>query len=211
LQLQALVSGGFNGASDLRVALKGAGWDVIIIDDLSGLDATCRSLGPGSVDAYIQLPVDLDVGSDGPLERMHELLRRDVVERFSDATTVAPLLRRHARVVLVARRPLCADEVAIDDPDARRRLLQMLADAIETSAAERSVRAVVVDDVASHEIVGLAIAEATPPVPFASVNGGTLSAREAFSLADLGADLSYADWRHEVFSLAALDQPTYLG
>ena len=189
----ALVTGSPDRVPDITVALKSAGFDILAAGIQSPDDAP--DLEEGSVDCYVQLPVDGPRPAGGALHRARDVIAHEMVARFDGAVSFLPLLAPGAIMMLVAGgpdfEPGAAGRADADlTATAQRRLLEVLAEAILQDQGRAGVRATVVgEDRAPEEIAALA---ATPPDP-----------RPWQLYADVDPELGFADWRASVLCLAA--------
>lgn len=156
--------------------------------DLDSLGERCRELGKDSLDAYVQLPVDVP-SSEGPMvERVRSFLSSGLLRRFEAASAVLPCLREGSVVVFAAgQRP--GFEGAPDDRHARLELLRVLARAVLVELRERDVRTVILGDRRSPD----AIAEAT--------RRRTATSADTIGYATEEPDLTYDDWARELLAL----------
>ena len=188
----ALVTGSPDQVPDITVALKSAGFDILAAGVQSPDDAP--DLAEGSVDCYVQLPADGPPPTGGALRRTRDLLAGDMVGRFDTAIRFLPLLAPGAVVVLVADGPDVTTETdrpAHPDVTARRRLVEVLAEAILQEQGQIGVRAAVIGgDRAAEEIATLAATTAPEPRPW-------------WHYADVDPELGFADWRDSVLCLAS--------
>lgn len=170
-------------------ALRQAGAEVIAVDDLGKLSAALEDVPPGSLDAYVQLPVALAARGDTVVERVHRFLEDGLLARFTAASTILPAVSADGRVVLVGGHTL-VEASAPDDQSARLGLLNVLAHAVQAdmSGTKIQVRVLAHDEVAEH---------------IAAIALGAEPTREQ-TLADLMAQepkMSFDDWRIEVMGL----------
>jgi hypothetical protein len=189
----ALVTGSPDRVPDITIALKSAGFDILAAGVHSPDDAP--DLEEGSVDCYVQLPVDGPRSAGGALCRTRDVIAHEVVARFDSAVRLLPLLAPRATVLLVTDGPDPDDSPAgAPDPDrkAHRTLIGVLAEAILQDPRRAGLRATVVgEDRAVEEIAALAVHR--PPEP-----------RPWWLYADVDPDLDFADWRASVLCLASL-------
>ena len=181
----ALVTGTFEDAQGVALALKGEGLDVYLWEG-----PTTGAPEPpllGSVDCYVQLPPGPAQWSNagaGPLLPGPFLYRLDTV------AAVAPFLAHDAAVVLVVD--------GLDWDPSRRQALRALAEAaIAEQAGPGGRHLTVVDSGDVSQIAAVARQART-------------EARRV-SLADLAPDLPFTDWRNEVFNLTSGAGTTYFG
>ena len=187
----ALVTGSPERVPDIAVALKSAGFDILSAGPMSADDTP--DLEAGSVDCYVQLPVDGPQRGGGAL-RTRAMIAHQMASRFDTTASLLPLLAPSATVLLVTEDGDPADTA---DPDLTtlRTLAAALAEAILRDGAETGIRATVVgEDRAPEEIA--ALAGHRPPEP-----------RPWWLYATVDPDLSFADWRTSVLCLASLRNP----
>jgi hypothetical protein len=186
-----VVTGAAERVAAVSAALRDAGAKVTAVDDLSKLDEAVAGVAPGTLDCYVQLPVNVAPRGDAVIERVRNFLEDGLLARFAAASTMLPAVSDKGRVVLVGgNTPVEAS--APDDQSARLALLDVLAHAIQ---ADRSatrigvgVRVLPHDDSAEH---------------IAAVALGAEPTREQ-ALAELrarGPEMSFVDWRIEVMGL----------
>src|SRR2546423_7166618 len=187
----ALVTGAPDRVPDITLALKTAGFDILAAGISSPDEAP--DLEEGSVDCYVQLPVDGPLPAGGALRRTHDVIVHEMVARFDSALRLLPLLAPSATVVLVTEGPDAEDlATGSGDPDrkAQRTLVGVLADAILRDRSRAGVRARgVSEERGAEEIAALAAHRAPEPVPW-------------WLYADVDPELGYADWRAPALSLA---------
>ena len=216
MQFHALVTGPSDLIAEVGSPMSRAGWDVVGIDRPDLLGERCRALDPSSFDCYIQLPADIEGRSSTSLDRIKGLLGQSLVTRISAASTVLPLLRPGACVVLVpGERQTVGD--APDDRGARRRLLHVVAQSIMADTSGSNIGAFVTDeDWSADQIVDVVCHHALTAGAFeGDLQGHDRSGSRASSgspvLADVARDLAYSEWRNELFSLCGAPHRTYLG
>jgi hypothetical protein len=108
-------------------------------------------------------------------------------------SAILGVLRPNASVILVAGN-LPAELSAPDDTQARRALLEVLAQAIRADTAPDAVRTVIMDSARSADDIADLVVDASP----AKV---TMSA----DVAKRFPEMDYVDWRLEVLSLATIE------
>jgi hypothetical protein len=191
----ALITGSFTRRAEVGVALKEVGFDVADGGSPEDIGTMCSALGPGSFGCYVQLPRDGQKPCDGhgdattAIERLQRFLARGVLSRFDEAAEVVPLLRPGACTVLVAE-----THVTPAGPcglcRAHGDLLDLLARAIGTQS-RGAVRAVVVDDdCPSEELARIAA-------------GREWTGPRISYYAALAPELSFCEWRQDLYSRAA--------
>lgn len=182
----ALVTGSPERVSDIVVALKSEGFDILA----AGTDTpdTEADLAPRSVDCYVQLPNGAPPAEGTALGRARAVIAGELLARFDAAARLAPLLAPRATVVLVADQR--ADGPPLPDVRARWGLVRLLSEAILRDHGAAGVRTAVVDGAqAPAEIAALARSRSSGVEPWSSYSG-------------LAPDLGFADWRDEVLCLA---------
>jgi hypothetical protein len=159
--------------SDMSIALKSAGFDVVT----AAADACPVPGEVSSVDCYVQLPHEPPPQGGDALGWARNVAGQTLLARFDLAAQVAPLLLPQAKVVLVTNR------TAPRAPSIDARMLRVLTMAILADHDRDGARVAVVDDFRSPaEIARFAI-----------------SGAPAWSeYADLAPDLGFADWRNEI-------------
>ena len=171
-----LVSGPADEAAALACALRLQGFSTF------GLDLPPR-LGTGATGARPNRPVDCYVQLPPSAQRAdHGSPTRSLLLRVEAVSVVSPLLARDATVLMVA-----------DDCDRRRRdALRLMAEAALNDVGECRRSVVVLDE---------------PLSPTAMVAAARRREASKFplELASLSPELSYADWRNEIFSLTGRD------
>ncbi|MEP7036479.1 MAG: hypothetical protein ABI934_12890, partial [Actinomycetota bacterium] len=186
---KVVVTGAAERVAAVAAALRDAGAEVTAVDDLGKLEAVLAGIGPGSVDCYVQLPVQVAARGKAVIERVRNFLEDGLISRFTASSTILPTMSDGGRVVLVGgNTPV--EATAPDDQSARLALLDVLAHAIQAdkSATRIRVRVLPHDESAEH-IAAVALGgEPTREQALAS-----LRAREP--------EMSFADWRIEVMGL----------
>lgn len=189
----ALVTGSPERVAAVSAALGERGCEVVSVDDLDTLPAVCASLGPGSIDHYVQLPVNVPSSGGTVVSMLQAFLAGGLLARFEAASTVLGTLRPDASVVLVAGN-LPAELTAPDDRQARISLMRVLVQAILADTAPLVIRTAVVDRMRSpDEIADIAVDPAAK------------HRRVISDAAELYPEMSYVDWRLEVLSLATIE------
>lgn len=191
---QALVSGSDERVGQVAEALRAAGAEVVVSDVPSMLAEVLAGSAPGSLDCYVQLPVNVDVSGATVVGRVRMFLQKGLLARFDAVDLVMPALRDDAVVVLVSGNTAVQTDVMPDDSAARFALVNVLAHAIRAQGSPGKVRVRLLDsgsdpaDIASVALRG----EVVAPARLSQVK-----AREA--------ELSYEDWRAEVMGLATME------
>ena len=186
---KVVVTGAAERVVAVSAALREAGAEVTAVDDLGKLEAALAGMTPGSVDCYVQLPVQVAARGKAVIERVRNFLEDGLISRFTASSTILPAMSDGGRVVLVGgNTPV--EATAPDDQSARLALLDVLAHAIQAdkSATRIRVRVLPHDESAEH-IAAVALGgEPTREQALAS-----LRAREP--------EMSFDDWRIEVMGL----------
>jgi hypothetical protein len=176
----ALLSGPFERTSDVAVALKTVGLDVLIAGDGSGP-------GPGesaTFDCYVQLPGEVPARRDDALVWARAMVDRRVLARLDDVARVAARLSARGRVVLVA-------DPAGSDPAVELGLVRYLVEAVLAGKGRGQVPVAVMDGAAT-------------PAAIAAIVGVAGTASPAWTgYASLAPDAGFADWRNEVMTMSA--------
>lgn len=180
-----LVTGAPERAAQVASALRCAGAETSVVDDLHRLE---QHVCGRSFDAYLQLPVLIKTSGDSVVGRVEQFLTEGLLSRFRAATTVLPTLRPSARVVLVAGHTNI-DVDAPDDAAARGALLRVLAHALRAERAAERLSVRICDHTWTAQDLATAVLQPeewrTPPS-----SDPTDTTRTA-----------YADWRTEVLGL----------
>lgn len=187
----ALVTGGPARVRQVVPALRAAGFDVVEATDASEARAVLARPDVGPLDAYVQLPVDVETAAPMVTAQMAALLEQGIVGRFHTAEVVLGHLAPGAHVVLVPGN--LPPHVAVpDDHRARRSLLEVLAHALRADRAPQplSVR------VASEQHSPEAIAE---------LAGGADVPHPQPDYASMWPELSYDEWRLAVLGLDTME------
>ena len=154
----ALVTGALDRVPDIVIALKSGGFDILAAGVMS---PDAPDIEAGSVDCFVQVPVEAPPPQGGALRRTRALIAHELLARFDTAVRFLPLLAPGATVVLVAGGPDPDPDggPSSADPEhrARRALAGVLAEAIARECGRLGVRAVVIgEDRAPDEIAALA-------------------------------------------------------
>lgn len=175
--------------AEVSAALREAGAEVTEVGDLRKLDAVVAGFSPGTLDCYLQLPVQLAARGSTVTERVRNFLQDGLLARFSAAATMLQAVSDEGRVVLVGGNTLI-EASAPDDHGARLALLDVLAHAIQAdkAATRIAVRVLAHDEPAAH-IAAVAL-------------GGDPTGQQALAdLRDREANMSFEDWRVEVMGM----------
>jgi len=129
-----LITGAPKRAASLADTLRAVHLDVTVVEDLEDLPKVVDALAPGSIDAYVQLPIKVRATGTSAVELVGDFLAQGIVARFESVRIVLPKLSDDAGVVLVSGNS--PDGVrTLDDRQARLALLTLLSHAVR---AERS-------------------------------------------------------------------------
>ena len=183
-----LVSGAPDRIEAVSRILREHDCQVVEVDDLARVPQACAEAGPGTFDAYVQLPAAFAIEGTTAIERLHHLFVKGVLARFPAMNAAVPALRPGGRITLVAW-PLPAEVATDDDIEARRALFRVLAHAAQADGGDETVVRV--------------LGSATPPEDIAAAALGREAARPA-SVESLSA-VSYADWRVELLGLVSVE------
>lgn len=189
----ALVTGSPERVSDIAIALKTAGFDILSAGAISPEDVP--DLEASSVDCYVQMPMDPPVSGGGALRRARDVIAHEMVSRFDAAAQLLPLLSPTATVLLVTEGSDVVEESAGrvgPDQKAVRTIVGVLAEAILRDCGRSGVRtSVVAEDRAPYEIAALASHRPPEPLPW-------------WLYASVDPELDFADWRNSILCLASL-------
>jgi hypothetical protein len=172
-----LVSGPADEATALASALRSQGYSTFGLDLPPQLGTGAAGARPiHPVDCYVQL-------SPNPDRNGHGSPTRSLLLRVEAVSVVSPLLAHDATVLMVA-----------DDYDRRRRdALRLMAEAALNDVGECRRSVVVLDEPLSASAMA------------AAAMRRELNSKFPLSLAGFAPELSYADWRNEIFSLTGRD------
>jgi hypothetical protein len=159
--------------SDMSIALKSAGFDVVT----AAADACPIAGEVSSVDCYVQLPHEPPPHGGDALGWAREVVGQTLLARFDLAARVAPMLLPQAKVVLVTNR------AAPRAPSLDTAMLRVLTMAILADHGRDRARVAVAEDFGSPaEIVRFANSQAPAWAEYV----------------DMAPDLGFADWRDEI-------------
>lgn len=188
----ALVTGGPDRVNEVAVALRSAGFDVLEALDATHARAVLTVPGVPVLDAYVQLPVEVEAAATTVTSQMAALLEQGIVGRFHAAEVVLDHLAPGAHVVLVPGN--LPQSVAVpDDHHARRALLEVLAHALRADRAPDDLSVTVAS--AQHSPGALALLAGGTEVPHPP----------APDYAAMWPELSYDEWRLAVLGLDTLE------
>ena len=134
------VTGAAEQVAAVSSDLRKAGAEVIAVDDLGALGAAVAGLAPGSLDCYVQLPVQVAPRGNAVIDRVRNFLEEDgLLAWFTAASTILPALSDDGRVILVGGNTP-GEASAPDDQSARLALLDVLAHAIQADKSTTRIR-----------------------------------------------------------------------
>ena len=110
-----------------------------MVDALGALGAAVAGLAPGSLDCYVQLPVQVAPRGNAVIDRVRNFLEDGLLARFTAASTILPALSDDGRVILVGGNTP-GEASAPDDQSARLALLDVLAHAIQADRSTTRIR-----------------------------------------------------------------------
>jgi hypothetical protein len=183
-----LVSGAPDRVATLSEALRAQGATVVEVDDLDDVPAACAKAGPGSFDAYLQLPAAFAIEGDTAIERLHHFYVKGVLARFPAMNAAVPALKEGGRVVMVAWK-LPAEVATDDDIEARQALYRVLAHGAQADAHGGLAVRVLGSSTSTEDITSITLGRE----PNRSGRIESLSA------------VSYADWRVELLGLVSVE------
>jgi len=189
---QALVTGSARRIEEVNGALSAAGFDVLEAEGIEALKRLAADLGPRSLDAYVQLPVDVRSDAKTVTGQIEALLQQGILLRFRDAEIVLPLLGPDAHVVLVPGN-LPPDLSTPDDHHARHSLLRVLAHTLHADRASEKLSVMVAS--AQHTAEKLALI----------AQGAKVAHPSPPEYAQMWPDMDYDEWRLVVLGLASLE------
>lgn len=185
-----LVTGGGRQAEAVTTALTSAGCRCVRAVDLDGLRSAVADLGDERVDTYLQLPVTIEAVATTAIGRIRELLTQGLIARFDAAEVALGAVRDGGSVVLVGGNNPGEREMT-DDQRARFSLLRVLSHTILADHGGREVRSTVLPG------------ESDPADVVAAVVGQPTKRQQAIAeFVERDSDLSYADWRLDLLSMA---------
>jgi hypothetical protein len=189
----AVVTGSPDRVGAVAEELTAVGFQAIRVDDLSTLDAVCAQLGPESVAAYVQLPVQIAAKGSTAVARIREFLSQGLLFRYAAVDQVLPTLQADACVALVSGN-LPADLTAPDDQRGRLALMRVLAHGVLADTAGRGVRTLVIDHQRSAKEIAAAVVE--QPQNLMTMIAEVVAGHP---------DMSYDDWRFELLRVASAE------
>lgn len=191
---RVLISGAKPLAEAVEAALRQAGADVVVSEDVGRVAEAVAGLEPGSVEAYVQLPVTLATRGETVVARVRQFLSEGLLSRFEAVEAVLPALAPDARVLLVSGTTSRDAGELPDDRRARLALLEVLAHAVRADGSPSRVRVHTVSSgLGAEELAAVALGRARPQ----SSAVADLQARES--------EMTYEDWRTEVLGLATVE------
>lgn len=189
---RALVTGAEPQRDEVAAALRDRGFEVVAQSPPHGSDELPGGIAPGTLDCYVQLPVEVSARGGSVVERFRNFLADGLITRFDAAAATLPALAPGAVAVLVSgNHP--PDSGAPDDQRARLALLHVLAQGLlieRGGDARERLSAVVVDG--SHSPAEVAEIATEPTEQ---------SIRVVARLAQLEPSALYDDWRDEIMLL----------
>lgn len=193
---RALVTGSSRRVREVGAALEATGFYVLKAEGLDALHRLEESLEvhPRSLDAYLQLPVDIHADVKTATGQIEALLEHGILLRYRCAEAVLPLLASGAHVVLVPGN-LPPQLSAPDDHQARVALLRVLAHTLRADRAPEPLSVTVASS--SHSPGELALIAQGEKVENPVENPP--------DYAKLWPEMDYDDWRLAVLSLATLE------
>jgi hypothetical protein len=189
---QALVTGSTRRIEEVSAVLSAAGFKVFEAEGLEALQRLAANLEPRSLDAYVQLPVDVRSDAKTVTGQIEALLQQGILLRFRDAEIVLPLLGPEAQVVLVPGN-LPPDLSTPDDHHARQSLLRVLAHALHADRAPEKLSVTVASSQHTPEKLALIAQGAKVPHPSPP------------EYAQMWPDMDYDEWRLAVLGLASME------
>ncbi|MEW6474132.1 MAG: hypothetical protein AB1679_17910 [Actinomycetota bacterium] len=169
----ALVTGAAERISDMVIALKSAGFDIIAAES----DMARLPPGLAEVDCYVQLPFEALAANDDR-RRAGSVVAQSMTARFDAAAHVAPMLTTNARVVLVG-------DAADGAPPPDLRLVRVLVEAVIADHGADNVRVSTIDGAPSSDAI---------------VAAARLEPRSWTTYATIERRLGLADRRHRIMS-----------
>lgn len=188
----ALVTGGGDRVGAVARALRAAGLSVVEARDEVAVGDALVAAGKPTLDAYVQLPVEVRVSARSITAQLGALLEQGIVSRFRTADTVLEHLSSDAHVVLVPGN-LPPDLSTPDDHEARLALLRALAHALRVDRASHSLSVTVASvDHSPQDLARLAVGAHVPhPAPP--------------DYASMWPEMTYDEWRLAVLGLETLE------
>lgn len=191
----ALVTGAPGRAQEVAAAMRAKGFTVVEVPASAGagdLRAALEAAGSPRLDAWVQLPVDVQAVAPNITAQLAALLEQGIVARFRAAASVLPHLADGAHVVLVPGN-LPPDLAVPDDHEARLALLRVLAHALRADRAPE------------HVAVAVASAQHAPDALARMAGGEGVPHPPLPDYAALWPDMSYDEWRLAVLGLETLE------
>jgi len=189
---RALVTGSMRRIEEVSGALSAAGFDVLEAEGPEALKGLAADLGPRSLAAYVQLPVDVRSDAKTVTGQIEALLQQGILLRFRAAEVVLPLLSPDAHVVLVPGN-LPPKLSTPDDHHARHSLLRVLAHTLHADRAPEKLSVTVAS--AQHTAEKLALI----------AQGAKVAHPSPPEYAQMWPDMDYDEWRLAVLGLASLE------
>lgn len=190
----ALISGAQPLADAVAATLREAGAEVVLAADAAGAAEAAGRFEPGTLDAYVQLPVSLTSEGETVVARVRQFLSEGLIARFTAVEALLPALSPGARVVLASGTTSRESGELPDDRRARQALLEVLAHALRADGAEAGVKVHTVSSGrGADELAAVALGRSRP------------RASAVADLQDREAEMSYEDWRTEMLGLATVE------
>ncbi|MGH8929290.1 MAG: hypothetical protein ACRDZO_01295 [Egibacteraceae bacterium] len=187
------MTGAAERVDEVAKVFEQVGYHVTRATNHERLSEICASLGPKSIDCYVQLPGRIEARGDTVVARVRNFLSDGLIRRFDAVAEILPALRPGGSVLLVAgNHP--ADSTGPDDQRARLSLLSVLAHALVTERGGTGVTVTILD----HQRTPQELAEIAQ-------SPGDRPVRLIARLAEIEPELDYDDWRNEVLALTTTD------
>jgi hypothetical protein len=181
---RVLITGSPDRVAVLAKGFERAGDEPVSLDELRA--------GAGAVDRYVQLGTTVPARGETVVRRVHSFLSDGLLERFTLAEGILPLLAEEATVLLVGGNS--AETAVPDDQAARLMMLRVLAHAIRADSGPKRIRVRVISGERSdEEVLQFALSGAKDP----HVELPRLDAHDLAS--------SYEDWRIQVLGMAQVE------
>jgi hypothetical protein len=189
---QALVTGSRKRIEAVGAALEEAGFEVLRAEGFEELKSLATGIEPRTLDAYVQLPVEVSSDAETITGQIEALLAQGILLRFLEAEVILPLLVEDAEIVLVSGN-LPPKLSTPDDHHARQALLRVLAHALHADRAPEKLSVTVASSQHSPEKLaliaqGAKVAHPTPP-----------------DYAEMWPDMEYDEWRLAILGLASME------
>jgi hypothetical protein len=183
---QVLITGAPDRVKTLAKHFAAAGVNQVTLAQLGA--------GTGLLDYYIQLGVVVPARGETLVRRVHSFLSDGLLDRFTIAERVLPILADDAVVLLVAGN-VHAEMALPDDQQARLSLLRVLAHAMRGDLAPKRVRIrVITSGRGDDEIADFALTGRKDPLAAAPIRPD-----------DRASSRTYEDWRIQMMGLAQIE------